>query len=157
MSSSAKWNVLEAERDFDPHFFEGSPYRSWAFLLSTVTLSLDMGLAVILGTMVWYRMPIEIKGLYIVFVAGLPVVWARMVRDHNKMRQWYAMASAESRNDYPVRMASHLMTFSPQYFYALVLILLFFLSGTVRKDLGYSQHTEAKLPAAQTVKASQTR
>ena len=75
------------------------------------------------------------------FVLALPIVWARMVRDHNKMKEWYARATPESRSDYPVRMASHLMTFSPYYLHLLIFLLLFFLLVTLRQEAKLVLHS----------------
>ena len=149
-----RWNVLEAERDFDAQFFERSPYRSLTFLTSTVTLSLDFGIAILVGTMLWSRMPLEIKGVYGLFVVGLPIVWARMLRDHSKMREWYAKATPESRNEYPVRMASHLMTFAPYYLHFLVFIILLFFAGTLRREARLGSIPSVQ---AQTVGQQQTK
>ena len=48
--------ILDEERDFDPKFFEYSPYRSPMFIMSTVLLSLDFGIAVLAGVALWPKL-----------------------------------------------------------------------------------------------------
>jgi hypothetical protein len=128
------WNVFESERDFDSDFFSGSPYNSRSFLLNTVALCIDLGLGASIGLAYWIIMPGMTKILYLLLMAGLPIVWLRMRRDHRKMRAWYSAAPRELADSYPVRMASHLINFAPYYLYFLVLILLFCLAGTLRHE-----------------------
>jgi len=127
-----KWNVFESEREFDPDFFSGSPYHSTSFMIATLLLCLDLGVAVSIGIGFWSLMPGVMRTLYVLFLLGLPIVWLRMLRDHRKMCAWYAAASREELGAYPVRMASHLITFAPYYLYLLILFLLFCLWGVLR-------------------------
>jgi hypothetical protein len=127
-----KWNVFESEREFDPDFFSSSPYHSASFLIATLLLCLDLGVGASIGLGFWSVMPSVMRTLYVLFLLGLPIVWLRMLRDHRQMRAWYAAAPREEIATYPVRMASHLITFAPYYLYLLVLLLLFCLLGVLR-------------------------
>lgn len=127
-----EWNVLESEREFDSSFFSASPYHSLTFLVSTIALSFDFGFGVFVGVSFWDAMPSVMKSCYIIFMAALPIVWFRMRRDYHKMRTWLAGAPREAVDGYPVRMASHLMTFAPYYLYFLVFLLLFCFFGALR-------------------------
>jgi hypothetical protein len=133
-----KWNVFESELDFDPAFFSASPYRSKSFVLVTVLLSIDLGVAASVGIAFWPLMSNTMKILYLLFIVGLPIVWIRMLRDHRKMRSWYATAPPDQTNGYAVCMASHLMTFTPYYLYLLVFFLLLCLAGVLRHQAGVS-------------------
>ena len=127
-----KWNVFESESEVDPELFFGSPYHSKIFVLATILFFIDLALGVSIGLAFWSIMPSAIKSTYLPLMSALPIVWIRMRRDHRKMCVWYATASQAEINSYPVRMASHLMTFAPYYLYARVLFLLFCLLVILR-------------------------
>jgi hypothetical protein len=127
-----KWNIFESEREFDPELFSGSPYRSLNFVLATILLCIDLGVGASIGLAFWSLMPNIIGNFYVLVLVGLPIVWIRMLRDHRKMRAWYATAPPAEINSYPVRMASHLMTFAPYQLYFLVFLLLICLAGILR-------------------------
>src|ERR1700733_13020236 len=95
-----KGNVFESELDFDPGFFSASPYRSKSFVLMTVFLSIDLGVAASVGIAFWPLMSNTMKILYLLFIVGLPIVWIRMLRDHRKMRSWYATAPPDQTSGY---------------------------------------------------------
>ena len=127
-----KWNILESEREFDSEFFSGSPYRSKTFVMATTLLCIDIVTGVSIGIAFWAVMPSVMKSFYLLLMFGLPIVWVRIRRDYRKMSAWYAAAPRAEINSYPVRMASHLMTFAPYYLYLLVLFLLICLAAALR-------------------------
>lgn len=127
-----KWNVFESEREFDPDLFSGSPYHSKSFVIATLLLCIDVGVGVSIGLAFWSLVPSVMRSVYVLFLLSLPIVWLRMLRDHRKMCAWYATAPREEVSAYPVRMASHLITFAPYYLYLLILFLLFCLWGVLR-------------------------
>jgi hypothetical protein len=127
-----EWNIFESEREFDPEFFSGSPYHSKPFVLGTILLCIDLGVGASIGLAFWSLMPPTMKTFFVLLMIGLPIVWIRMRRDHRKMCAWYTTAPRAEIDTYPVRMASHLMTFAPYYLYLLVLFLLFCLAGALR-------------------------
>lgn len=128
----ARWNVLESEREFNADYFSDSPYASSNFRLTTIVLCVDLGLGISIAVGFWAQMPGFMRVLYCVFLLGMPIVWLRMRLDHRKMAAWRSTAPTDAANAYPVRMASHLITFAPYYLYLLVLILLLCLWAALR-------------------------
>jgi hypothetical protein len=128
----SRWNVFTRETDFDAGLFDRSLFQSLAFKFTTAILASDLALGIWIGLALWPHMPPGLRGVYVVAIVGLPIVWVRMVQDHRKMRQWYAAAPPEARSGYPVRMAAHLTTFAPHQFYFIVFLLLFLFAITIR-------------------------